>query len=194
MRKILFIVYFILIFCGILVAQDIPGNEFSTINVSLNYNQNILDDDLKEYWFDGRGGSLSFSTPFYIGEAGLGLDFSAIKSKSIRQPNYETFFMHIAWRQGLGLGKFVKLLAGVKFGSYIMLFNDVALSQFESNESELAIAATGQININLTGRISINFASEFLTVFTNKRMKIAHYGAGASYLFDSPKWLREALE
>lgn len=194
MNKQIIILLFILAGNVAQYSQETGKAAFSELLVTANYNQTISNGDLNEFWETGKGISVSALTPFYLGETGLGIDASIIKSKSEIQPNFNSFFINLAWMQDINIFQFSSLKFGVKFGSYIMLFDDNELSEFESNESELAVSASARYGIKIYKNFNLYISTDLITVFTRKRLKFVNAGIGLSYRLNSPQWLKEFLE
>lgn len=175
-------------------AQKDSAAAFNSIDLFAGLNININEGDLSEYWNPGKGISVNITTPFYAGTIGIGVDALFFNSKSNNQPDYKSFFINLSWMQGIKIYDPAELRLGVKFGSYNMLFAENNQSEFETNESELAIAAAGTLQIRLYKKLYLNICPELLTVFTNKRMKLFNISTGLSYSFDSPLWIKRILE
>ena len=194
MKTRIFAILIAFSFTGHNLAQDKTAKVFSEFTIDAGYVNHISTGDLEEYWKPGSAASLSISTPFYFGTMGIGVDASKFESKFEGRPDYNTFFINLSWMQGVRLPGFSRLYAGIKAGSYNMLFDDNNLTEFESNESELAIAAIVQYDIEVYREFRIYLRPELLTVFTNKRIKLFNINAGLSYTFNSPQWIRDILE
>ncbi len=194
MRNYFFAIVVILIITGHYHAQEKSTNAFSEFTIEAGYTNNLSSGDIEEYWESGNAAAFSISTPFYFGTVGIGIDASIFESKLKGRPDFKTFFINLSWMKGIRLLGFSQLNAGVKVGSYNMLFDDNNLTEFESNESELAVSAIAQYDTEVVEELRIYLRPEFLTVFTNKRLKLFIITAGLSYTFNSPQWIRDILE
>ncbi|PKL88053.1 MAG: hypothetical protein CVV23_12170 [Ignavibacteriae bacterium HGW-Ignavibacteriae-2] len=191
--KNLFLLLIMLLPPSGLYSQNVESEVFETITLSAGYNKNISMGELNKYWNADKGASLKIESPFYAGLLGVGVDGQLFTSNSLLQPDYKSFFIYMYWQYQLKLLFNTSLRAGVKFGSYVMIFNDVTLSEFESNESELGIGASFQYDIPVSKIFTFYVQSDFVTVFTMKRIKLFNAGAGVSYNFTSPEWIKDIL-
>ena len=185
---------FCLIILQIISTKTYSQKPFEKIGVNFSYNRNLSIDDLKEYWEIDYGGSINLDTPFYFGQVGLGIDYTKFSSKNVVQPDFNSLFISMKFSKKLELFLETKLSAGIKFGTYLMLFDDNNATDFESTESELAIGAQVKYEIPITMSLSVFASTDFTTVFTNKRLKLWDASAGLLYEFDSPEWFREFMD
>ncbi|MBN1300622.1 MAG: hypothetical protein JW995_05355 [Melioribacteraceae bacterium] len=169
-------------------------NPFSEIYFSLKYLENMDIKDLHEYWEANHGAYLSTETNFYTGFIGIGVETQYFESRNLQQPDYRTLFINISWRYKLEISGKAGISAGVRSGSYLMLFDDSEQSEFENTESELAVSSFVNIDIPVASCLMVNFNSDFITVFTKKRVKLFNASAGLTYIIETPKWIKNVLE
>ncbi len=191
-KGLLILLFFITAsFCG---AQESVQNPFSTIGINASFNRSISIEDLDEFWEADYGVSVRFETPFYFSHVSLGLDYTKFTSKKNLQPDFNSFFLSMMLNRKLDLFSGTNISAGIKFGTFIMLFDDTDATEFESTESELAIGANVKFEAPILKNIRLYLSTDFTTVFTNKRMKLWDASGGIIYTFVTPKWLKDFLE
>jgi hypothetical protein len=188
----------ILLCCVILIytsvfAQEKETEAFSKIAIEAQFTRSVSINDLDEFWEMKYGAKFNFNSPFYFGFIGIGIDYNKFSSFNQIQPNFSSVFISLNLTQKAELFFNTKLFAGIKFGSFIMMFDTSDETEFESTESEMAIGAIFGYQVPLSNKLSIISSTNFTTVFTNKKLKIWNISAGLVYEFDSPIWFKEFM-
>lgn len=144
-------------------------------------------------WTSDYGGSVSASTPFYVGEIQLGIAAQPWRSNDPNLPDFISALVFAGWLVSTTPKNAVKASAGVRVGNYFMAFDSPQISG-ERNESEFAV--TPFLNVrrtfinNIEGFVEVSASR----VFTSPRLDMATVSTGLMISFDSPGWLKSILK
>lgn len=144
-------------------------------------------------WTSDYGGSVSASTPFYVGEIQLGVAAHPWRSNDPNLPDFISALVFGGWFVSTTPKNAVKASAGVRIGNYFMAFDSPQISG-ERNESEFA--ATPFLSVrrtfikNIEGFVEVSVSR----VFTSPRPEMASVSTGLMVSFDSPRWLTSILK
>jgi hypothetical protein len=178
-----------------LSAQQGPSTKaFSEIMIGGNFVWSKSSDDLDEYWNSDNGLDGFIQTPFYAGDIKIGFTYIPFKGKDGYHPDFNSYYINLGWKENLYFSSSISMNVGAKIGSFMMSFQDDTLSAFRTQESEIGIAAEAGFKFGITQEIDLRINANFLTVFTNRRIKLFSLFAGVSYAFISPKWMRVLVE
>jgi hypothetical protein len=83
---------------------------------------------------------------------------------------------------------------GLRFGNYLMSFDDEDINPTQVDESELGFGLNSRLEFGLSGRWNINIGIGYLVVYTKKRLELTMISIGLSYMIDSPQWLKDLLK
>lgn len=176
-------------------SQQNESNEaFSKISITAKYLYNLENKYLDEFWSAKNGYGLGISFPFYKGIMELGVDYMPFEGYRTKYTNFKSYYIYLGWNNYFDLILHSSLVVGVKIGSFLMIFEDYKLTEFESNESELGIAALAGWKINVWENFGLYTNTEWTNIFTKHNLKFLNITGGIFYSFDSPEWLRDFLK
>jgi hypothetical protein len=194
-KRSFFIIALILLFLNIQDSYSKTNKKaFSKFSLNLNYVKNISQNEFNDFWKPRSGLEISISTPFYRGIIQGGIHYMPFYGQNPAYPDYKVYFYFLQWNIPLKLTNKIMWLNGFRFGSYAMEFDVNEITQFELVESELAAGLTSQISFNFINQWTVNLAGSYVTVFTNKRIKLIFISIGLSRSFTTPNWIRKILE
>lgn len=144
-------------------------------------------------WHAGNGVGFSGKTPFYAGNAELGLYFNKYNAIGTDVPSMRALHMFVGWGYPVKLGPF-SIEPGFRLGNYRMIFNDGS-TQFRSemDESEFSTSVVLSGNVNVTRSVGVFAEASRTTVYTYYRLYYNYIGVGASLRFNTGSKFREAL-
>jgi hypothetical protein len=172
------------------VAQTLP---FSQMEVSLTGHQNIPSNDaFYEFFGTGFGTGLNLRTPFYAGNAEIGLQWHKYRKNLVTVPKMTALFIHVGWGYPLRMGA-VQIEPGFRLGNYRMMFEMDNAFRSELDESEFTTSLNARLQLDLGKRAALHAEASKMTVYTSNRLYYTYLGAGVSYRFSTNNRIREAL-
>ncbi len=173
----------------------VAGQEaFSSLTFGINVLRNEPDNNFNRYWKPKMGIEGRFETPFYFGDIQAGGLILPFKSKSIAQPDFNSYFLFLGWGKKVNLPLKLFFFSSVKTGSFIMTFNVDSLSSTQQAESELGLSLKAGLGINLFSSFQAYAGIEAFRVFTRHKMSFILFSGGLTYTFATPVWLKDFLE
>jgi hypothetical protein len=179
---------------SIYAQEKRPISAFSEVTLGANFVWNGSSGDLDEYWNSGSGIDGYIQTPFYAGNIKLSFTYMPFKGRDINHPDFNSYYINLGWNENISLVNRLSLYLGVSIGSFLMSFDDETLTEFKTQESEIGAAAEAGLKFSVTPALYFQISTDFLSVFTSRRIKLFNMFAGVSYAFTSPKWFRELAE
>jgi hypothetical protein len=167
---------------------------FSVITLGANYAWNGSSGDLDEYWNSGSGIDGFIQTPFYAGNIKISFTYIPFKGRDLSHPDFSSYYINLGWNENITLLNRLSLYFGVSIGSFLMSFDDDTLTEFRTKESEIGAGAEAGFKFSLTSALHLHISTNFLSVFTSRRIKLLNMFAGISYAFTSPQWFRDLAE
>lgn len=174
-------------------AQD--STAFSNIKIGLEYSNNFnRNDDIHEYWKPNTGLRGYCETPFYYGNANVGIRYISFRTSEQDLPDFWSIYFFVGWGVELELPLNLKWQNGFNLGHYQMDFIEET-EDFgeEDRESEFGIELVTNLSYPITDEININTSLSYLRVITNKKINLMFVNAGLNYTFKTPGWLRDFL-
>ena len=189
-----FIIVGVIVLFGVVfensTAQTTP---FSYLEASITGYQNLPNDDaFYEFFGPGFGAGVNLRTPFYIGNADLGLQWHKYRKNLVTVPKMTAFFISVGWGYPLRLGA-LEIEPGFRLGNYRMMFEVDNAFKSELDESEFTTALLGRARLGLGENYAIHVEASRMTVYTYNRLYYNYLGAGVSYRLGTGKKFHEAL-
>lgn len=182
------------VFTPIYAQESSASRAFSEIELGVNYIWNLSSGDLDEYWNSGSGVDGYFQMPFYAGNIKVGFKYLPFKGRDVNHPNFNSYYINLAWNENISFLNRFSLYIGVSVGTFLMSFNDETLTEFRTEESEIGAAAEAGLNFTVLPGLNFQVSTDFLSVFTSRKIKLSGLYAGISYAFTSPQWIRDIAE
>ncbi len=182
------------VYIGILsdaaLAQNTP---FSHVDITIGGYQNIPGSDaFYEYFGTGFGAGASLRTPFYVGNADVGVQWHKYRKNVVTVPKMTAFFVYAGWGYPLRLGA-VEIEPGLRLGNYRMMFELNNAFRSELDESEFTTSLQATARLALGERASLHLEASRMTVYTYNRLYYTYLGAGLSYRVRTSGRIQEAL-
>lgn len=185
-----------MMFLVILIGCRVEAQQaaFSSIELRASVLDNLSNDDAFFLsWHAGRGVGFSGKTPFYAGNAELGLYFNQYDAIGSDIPSMRALHMFVGWGYPLQIKSFT-LEPAFRLGNYRMIFNDGSTAfRSEMDESEFSTSVVLSGNLNLTRNFGIFGEVSRTTVYTYYRLYYNYIGAGVSLRFNTRSAFQEAL-
>lgn len=178
-----------------LFAQN--QNAFETFTIGADYTSNINKETLHNYWDSKNGFNAYFSTPFYFGNAQLGLIYLPFEGKTVEYPSYNSNLLYVQWGYELNLPINFFISFNVLAGVYSLNYDEAAeemISPGEISEREFSSGLSSMLGYKIFGGWNLNFSTSYLNIFTSKEINLINISFGLSKTFDSPQWMRDFLE
>jgi len=168
---------------------------FSTIRLRADGAVNSNRELLHRYFKSSAAISGTVSTPFYLGQAGLGFSKLNFTGKNESLPDFDMTMLFVSWELSRTISV-ASLSARARVGNTLMKFeeNQVYRGLGEVSESELHIGVGAGMNFRIWKRLSLQTAWDRITIFTRQRITLHFISAGLSIDFDSPDWLIDILK
>ncbi len=171
-------------------AQTPPP--FTTLEAGLEGVVNTNRNNFHTFWRPGTGMKGYLGTPFYFGEVQAGVQLFSYAARQPGFSEFESIFIYLGWGYRLSLPGPLALLTGFAIGSNLMIFE--LAEGYSKHESELAASLDLGLSYLIRDRWAVNLSSRYQVMFTARPIRLAFLSAGASYLLDTPDWLRIFLE
>lgn len=159
---------------------------FSSIELRASVLDNLSNDDaFFLHWHAGKGVGLSGKTPFYAGNAELGLYYNAYDAIGNDIPSMKALHMFVGWGYPLQVKSFT-IEPAFRLGNYRMIFNDGSTefrSEMDESEFSTSIVLSGKLNLNRS--LGIFGEVSRTTVYTYYRLYYNYIGAGVSLRFNT---------
>ncbi len=167
---------------------------FSSIELRASVLDNLSNDDaFFLHWHAGKGVGLSGKTPFYAGNAELGLYYNAYDAIGNDIPSMKALHMFVGWGYPLQVKSFT-IEPAFRLGNYRMIFNDGSTefrSEMDESEFSTSIVLSGKLNLNRS--LGIFGEVSRTTVYTYYRLYYNYIGAGVSLRFNTGSAFQGAL-
>lgn len=167
---------------------------FSTIAIKLNALTNLNRNTFHNYWSPLYGGELSVELPFYAGCIEGGMHLYPYNGKSEAQPDFLSNYLFVGWGAEIEIISFLTWWNKFRIGNYQMHFDDEDINITQRTESELSIGLNSSLVLKIDDAWKLNLDFTYLKVFTAKRMELSFLGAGLSYEFETPEWIRDFMK
>lgn len=176
-------------------GQRAPFDEISlTASAFVDLGGGMDDSGYHALWTPGPGLALHASTPFYLGRAHAGLQFS-IHDGQRALPAY------LAMLGYGGIGPDLRLPGRIRAEPVLMagilsmdFYEDEDIPPAGRRESELVIGAGLHLSRPLTRRLHVAVGAQAVQVYTNPRFRLASATAGLQWRMATPRWLRTLLD
>lgn len=172
-------------------AQHRP---FSSVELRAALLDNLSNDDtFFLHWHAGKGVGLSGKTPFYAGNAELGLYYNTYDAIGSDVPGMKALHMFVGWGYPLQVKSFT-LEPAFRLGNYRMIFNDGSTqfrSEMDESEFSTSVVMSGKLNLNRS--IGVFGEVSRTTVYTYYRLYYNYIGAGISLRFNTGAAFQEAF-
>lgn len=167
---------------------------FSSIEFRASVLDNLSNDDaFFLHWHAGKGVGLSGKTPFYAGNAELGLYYNAYDAIGNDIPSMKALHMFVGWGYPLQVKSFT-IEPAFRLGNYRMIFNDGSTefrSEMDESEFSTSVVLSGKLNLNRS--LGIFGEVSRTTVYTYYRLYYNYIGAGVSLRFNTGSAFQGAL-
>lgn len=176
-------------------GQQAPFEEISISASGLFDLGGGLDDSgYHALWTPGPGLALHASTPFYLGQAHAGLQFSIHEGKG-DLPAYLAMFGYGGIGPSIELPGRILAEPAVIAGILSMdFYEDEDIPSSGRRESELVIGAGLHLSRPLTRRVHLALSTQAVQVYTATRFRLASASAGLQWRMTTPRWLRTLLD
>ena len=172
-------------------AQKKPFSELEFRSIAVMNLDN--GEDFHQYWKPGTGVGFSVKTPFYAGNAELGLHYHAYDSYNLGVPPMVGFQAFVGWGYPLTLGP-ISFEPGIRAGNYRMIFDDASTAfRSESDESEFSGTLLLGAELRATQWLLLNLEASPTAVMTYNRLYLYYIGAGVSVRIKTGARLQEVL-
>ncbi len=184
----------LVVFVGVIsesaFAQTAP---FSFVDVSIGGYQNIPGNEaFYEYFGTGFGAGASLRTPFYVGNADIGVHWHKYRKNLVTVPKMTALFMYAGWGYPLRMGN-VEIEPSMRLGNYRMMFEMDNAFRSELDESEFTTSVQARAQIALGNKAFVHLEASRITVYTYNRLYYTYIGAGFAYRLSTGRGLQEAL-
>lgn len=184
---------YILLVATFLAAGPSNAQEaFSRISASVGRAENVNRTDIHEFWAGDAGAEIALSTPFYVGEAELGVALHRYDALDQEVPRFHVLFTHLGWRINLSPFDLVSWYNGFEMGNYRMTFDEETF-QGVRNESELTLGLQTRFELRYSAIVRFYAAGRYMRTYTQPRMQLAFVSGGVRVTLDSPDWLMTIL-
>ena len=180
--------------CFTITRGKMETAAFSTIKIGMNYLQNVNRTIFHNYWDPKSGCDLFMEFPFYFGTIKTGLHLFSYKSRESGVPGFRTYFYYIGWGLEVPLIKILKSYWGFSIGSHQMTFDDKEINETQVTESELSSSFDAGLRFKIRRQTYLHLGSNYLIIYTHKRIELFFISFGIATLFKTPGWLRKFLE
>lgn len=183
----------LILVAGALAGRPSSAQEpFSRVSVSAGGAQNVNRNVFHDYWEPGYGGELVVATPFYLGEAELGVALHRYDVVDPAVPAFDAVLTFLGWGIDLSPVNVISWFNGLRVGNYRMAFDEETF-QGVRNESELTLGLQSRIDLHVNRAVGFYVAGRFLRTYTSPRFDTAYVSGGLTLSFDAPGWLRTIL-
>lgn len=174
-------------------AQDEPSPNTETLTLDLSGLVPVRD-PYEGLWAPSPGAAARVATPFYGGEALVGLSVHANESGGDDLPEFLALHAYGGWGYPMGLPGRLRLTPSAEVGALHMRFDDedrfiLALQ----NETELTAGLSVRLDTPVLGRLHAFAAVQALRVYTFERIDLGFVHVGLSTTVASPSWVRRLL-
>lgn len=169
------------------------GHVFDTIDFGLQMVSNVNHSDFHNYWKSKTGIGISAKTPFYFGDALLGLQLSPYESIGNNTVDFYSLFIYAGWGVNVNILQRGKWFNGIYLGNDLMDFGK-SENKYSRFESELAISLNSQLVYNLSEKVAINISAAHKIICTYKKIKLSFISCGINYSVSTPKWIKDFLK
>lgn len=186
---------FIIITAALLIIPQLYAQDnsapFSSFKLELKLAHNINDNQLDEYWNSASGAEFLVEFPFYTGIVQAGFLLRKYEGMQEKHPSFTGNFIFLGMGDDINLPLKLELFAGVKAGYFLMTFDSDSLTAYEKFESELMLVADFRLSYPVIQNLFLLVETDIAVLMTHERIKFYNISAGASYRFNSPKWLKD---
>ena len=181
--------------CAPLVAY---GQEpFSRIDISGAATFNMKEGPFNEkriydYWNPGRGAELSFLTPFYLGDAEVGIAFQPYDAVSSVTPRFDAVLIFLGWGFNWEIVPGVFWYNGMRLGNNRMSFDEDTFPSVK-NESEFLLGGQTRATVHVFRHTGLFAAAHLTQTYTFVRFRNAYISAGLTTSLSAPNWLQTIL-
>ncbi len=175
----------------LLLSTDVKSQTFSKLDIGLDYNSAFLiNDKFFPRWNIENSISFSILTPFYIGTAGLGVDYFFYSSPDDQNIEYKSF----VYTFGLFFEQKITTYFSITLGPYVGI-QDLRATETIDNveEKELLYGAKFEPAFKFS-RISIFLSAETTRTFFYHPQDIVSFGGGLRYEFKLPETLQNIIK
>ncbi len=175
-----------------LAAVHAQVDPFSRVEIFGGGAMNVGDSQIHEYWQPGYGGEVSFSTPFYLGDAELGGAFHRYETTGGGVPRFDALLVYAGWGIALRPIHAISWYNGFRVGNNRMTFDEETFPGVK-NESEFMLGAQTRLTVRLFKQTGIFAAAHFAQTYTYIRIRTVYVSAGLTTSFATPLWLQSFL-
>lgn len=177
-----------------LASLNLKGQPFSSIEIGGSLSQpSIQDASYSSRWDLTSSKSLQFRTPFYIGTAGLSVEFFDYISKkefysNIKSVNYSAYLGYKIFQS-----KRILLYPGVQVGIQKSNFNNDRIGTKNTEERELLLGVNLEVQLKISPIILFSDL-KYAKVYNFYRQNLYSVGIGGRINFSLPKKVYEFIE
>jgi hypothetical protein len=176
------------------VPAQARARPFETLDLSLAVLGDINRGALHRWWSPGPALALGLTTPFYLGDLELGLQYAHPSALRDDVPGFRSLFVYAGWGGGRRLGAGFTAGGGLRVGIMAMRFDGDTLPDYRASESELGVAGRAALRWMPAGSWFAESSVSYQSVLTHRRMEQVFLAAGVGRRFATPAWLRDFLD
>ena len=189
---------FIVVTLAVLAPLAAYGQEpFSRIEISggptFNVKEgNVTEERIHRFWSPGRGGELSFLTPFYLGDAEAGVAIHRYDAIGSDVPSFDAILVYFGWGFNWELVPGLFWYNGVRIGNNRMSFDEDTFPGIK-NESEFLLGGQTRATFHVFRHTGIFASAQMTQTYTFIRFRTLYISAGLTTSLSTPGWLRSFL-
>lgn len=176
------------------IQSDVTDSVFQTIKFRVHAVSNINDNIFHQYWDPQYGTELQIDMPFYSGIIEGGVHLYPYNGRENQYVDFLVQYYYVGWGINLPVYSQISWYNGLRFGNYLMSFDDEDINPTQVNESELGFGLNSRLELGLSRRWNIDIGIGYLVVYTKKRLELTMISIGFSYMIDSPQWIKDFLK
>ncbi len=175
---------------SIFLSTNVNSQPFSKLDIGLGYNSAFLmNDPFSSRWDIENSISLSILTPFYIGKAGLGIDYFFYSSPDDQNIEYESY----VYSFGLFFEQTIAKYFFITLGPYVGIQDLIADETIDNvQERELLYGIKIEPGFSIK-QVSFFLSAETTRTFFYNRQDIVFFGGGIRYKLSLPESLQDII-
>lgn len=175
-------------------AAQTHDEPWETVELGLTAALDLADGELHRFWDPGPTLGAQATFPFNWGFVEAGVHRSTYRARAAGQPSFASWFVFAGWSAEARLVPRVRWRNGLRLGMSAMRFDDDAIAPEARRETELAGSLVSTLHVAAGGRWTAQLGIAYHEIFTSVPVRQVLLGAGASYRFGTPSWLRDFLD
>ncbi len=166
---------------------------FETLTLAVSGLATSSDASIHDDWDPGASGELSAWTPFGRGFLEVAFQPFASEPRTSDLPRVRTLVTSLGWGAGLRLPAELTFRTSARTAVAWMLY-DASGERAAQDENELAFGVRAELERRVGSGWAAHAGVRAVRVLTRERIDLVFAGAGVSWTFAAPAWMRAVLE